>query len=132
MFTELSEMQRTNLAHVVLQLKALGIDDILHFDFISSPPSENMIRALEVNVSNTHLIFQILYSLGVLDDHCKLTNPVGNIISEFPGTSLGNLIILIVDPYLAKMLISSGLQYNCSEEVMTIAALLSGNLCSKV
>jgi ATP-dependent RNA helicase DDX35 len=33
------EIQRTNLAPVVLQLKALGIDDVLHFDFISSPPA---------------------------------------------------------------------------------------------
>jgi ATP-dependent RNA helicase DDX35 len=33
------EIQRTNLAPVVLQLKALGIDDVLHFDFISAPPA---------------------------------------------------------------------------------------------
>eukprot|EP00002_Diphylleia_rotans_P021253 TRINITY_DN413_c0_g1_i2.p1 TRINITY_DN413_c0_g1~~TRINITY_DN413_c0_g1_i2.p1 ORF type:complete len:456 (-),score=95.66 TRINITY_DN413_c0_g1_i2:866-2233(-) len=42
------EMQRSNLTPVVLQLKALGIDDILHFEFLSPPPVESMIRALEV------------------------------------------------------------------------------------
>lgn len=74
------------MATVVLQLKALGIDDIAHFDFVSSPPSENMIRALE-----------ILYSLGALDDQGKLTQPTGVTMAEFP-----------VDPFLAKMLIASG------------------------
>lgn len=39
---------RSNLQTVVLQLKALGIDNIVYFDFISPPPAENMIRALEV------------------------------------------------------------------------------------
>ena len=42
------EMQRTSLTWAVLQLKALGIDDILHFDFISPPTSEAMMHALEI------------------------------------------------------------------------------------
>lgn len=33
------EIQRSNLSTVVLQLKALGIDDVLHFDFINAPPA---------------------------------------------------------------------------------------------
>ena len=32
------EIQRTNLGNVVLLLKSLGIDDLLHFDFMDSPP----------------------------------------------------------------------------------------------
>jgi hypothetical protein len=56
------EMQRTEISGAILQLKALGIDDVLHFDFLSSPPSESMIYSLE-----------LLYSLGALDDNCKLT-----------------------------------------------------------
>ena len=39
---------RTNLAPVVLQLKALGIDNVARFDFMSSPPTQLMMRALEV------------------------------------------------------------------------------------
>lgn len=31
------EIKRCNLANVVLQLKALGIDDILGFDFMEKP-----------------------------------------------------------------------------------------------
>ena len=46
--TSVPEIQRTDLTSLVLQLKALGIDDILHFDFLSPPPQENMASALEV------------------------------------------------------------------------------------
>jgi ATP-dependent RNA helicase DDX35 len=42
------EIQRCNLTQVVMQLKALGIDDILHFDFLSPPPTQNIANALEV------------------------------------------------------------------------------------
>jgi ATP-dependent RNA helicase DDX35 len=96
------EIQRNNLAALVLQLKALGVDEILNFDFISSPPSEIMIRSLE-----------LLYSLGAIDDYCKLTNPLGIQISEFP-----------VDPKLAKMLLISG-SMNCSEEALIVASMLT-------
>jgi HrpA-like RNA helicase len=33
------EMQRSNLMWVVLQLKAMGIDDVLHFEFMAPPPA---------------------------------------------------------------------------------------------
>lgn len=56
-----------------LQLKALGIDNILGFDWPASPSPESMVRALEV-----------LYSLGVLDDDAKLTSPVGFQVAELP------------------------------------------------
>jgi len=31
------EIKRCNLSNVILQLKALGVDDILGFDFIDKP-----------------------------------------------------------------------------------------------
>jgi ATP-dependent RNA helicase DDX35 len=43
------EIQRVNLNGVLLQLKALGIDNILAFDFLSKPPVESVVRALEVS-----------------------------------------------------------------------------------
>lgn len=42
------EIQRCNLTQLVMQLKALGIHEILNFDFLSPPPSKNMTNALEV------------------------------------------------------------------------------------
>ena len=32
------EIKRSNLASVVLQLKALGVDDVAGFDFLDPPP----------------------------------------------------------------------------------------------
>ncbi|KAJ6766994.1 ATP-DEPENDENT RNA HELICASE [Salix purpurea] len=96
------EMQRSKLVSCVIQLKALGIDNILGFDWPASPPPEAMIRALEV-----------LYSLGVLDDDAKLTSPVGFQAAEIP-----------LDPMISKMILSSN-QLGCSEEIITIAAILS-------
>uniref|UniRef100_A0A1D1ZDH0 RNA helicase n=1 Tax=Anthurium amnicola TaxID=1678845 RepID=A0A1D1ZDH0_9ARAE len=96
------EMQRSNLVSLVIQLKALGIDNILGFDWISPPSPEAMIRALEV-----------LYSLGILDDDAKLTSPTGFQVAEIP-----------LDPMVSKMILSANV-YGCSEEITTIAAVLS-------
>lgn len=96
------EMQRAELTSVVLQLKALGIDDVLHFDFPSPPPALTLARALEV-----------LYALGAVDDDAKLAEPLGVQLAEFP-----------LEPMLAKFLLSSG-QAGCSEEALSIAAMLS-------
>ena len=42
------EVQRSNLASAVLQLKALGVDDVVHFDFPSPPPARHLAVALEI------------------------------------------------------------------------------------
>ena len=42
------ELLRTNLGGVVLQLKAMGVDDILTFPFIDTPPREALVRSLEL------------------------------------------------------------------------------------
>lgn len=55
------------------QLKALGIDNILGFDWLASPAPEAMVRALEV-----------LYSLGILNEDAKLTSPTGFQVAEIP------------------------------------------------
>ncbi|KAI8825220.1 P-loop containing nucleoside triphosphate hydrolase protein [Fimicolochytrium jonesii] len=96
------EMQRSNLAPLVLQLKALGIENVLYFDFVSPPPVSNLTKALE-----------LLYSLGALDDYGRLTMPFGMHLAEFP-----------VDPLLATMLLNS-LKMKCAEDMLTIAAMLS-------
>lgn len=60
--TPVPEIQRTNLATTVLQLKTMGINDLLHFDFMDAPPVESLIMALEQ-----------LHSLSALDDEGLLT-----------------------------------------------------------
>jgi len=46
----------------MLQLKAMGIDDVLNFDFLDPPPRAAVIRSLE-----------LLHSLGALDGNGRLT-----------------------------------------------------------
>uniref|UniRef100_A0A8C7HI65 Probable ATP-dependent RNA helicase DHX35 n=1 Tax=Oncorhynchus kisutch TaxID=8019 RepID=A0A8C7HI65_ONCKI len=95
------EMQRTNLAPVILQLKALGIDNVLRFSFLSPPPAQSMVQALE-----------LLYALGGLDQYGRLTDPMGVRMAEFP-----------LSPMFAKMLLESG-NFGCSKEIVTIAAMM--------
>ncbi|KAI4884892.1 hypothetical protein NFI96_013074 [Prochilodus magdalenae] len=95
------EMQRSNLAPVILQLKALGIDNVLRFSFLSPPPAQSMVQALE-----------LLYALGGLDQYGRLTEPMGVRMAEFP-----------LSPMFAKMLLESG-NFGCSKEIVTIAAMM--------
>lgn len=57
------EILRSNLGTVVLQLKKLGIDDLVHFDFMDPPAPETLMRALE-----------LLNYLAALDDDGNLTD----------------------------------------------------------
>uniref|UniRef100_A0A671VM48 RNA helicase n=1 Tax=Sparus aurata TaxID=8175 RepID=A0A671VM48_SPAAU len=101
--TTVPEIQRTNLGNVVLLLKSLGINDLIHFDFMDPPPHETLVLALEQ-----------LYALGALNHLGELTK-LGRRMAELP-----------VDPMLSKMILASE-QYKCSNEVLTIAAMLSVN-----
>ena len=95
------DIQRTNLAHTILMLKAMGINDLLSFDFMDPPPAPTMITALES-----------LYALSALDDEGLLTR-LGRKMADFP-----------MEPPLAKMLIAS-VELGCSEEILSIVAMLS-------
>lgn len=96
------EIQRTNLAPFVLQLKALGIDNVVRFDYLTPPPAELLIKATE-----------LLFSLGALDDYAKLTRPLGMRMAE-----------LAVEPMMAKTLLSAA-SFGCLSEILTIAAMTS-------
>ena len=60
--TNVPEIQRTNLASTVLSLKAMGINDLLAFDFMDAPPMQTLISAMEQ-----------LHALSALDDEGLLT-----------------------------------------------------------
>ena len=95
------EIQRTNLANTVLTLKALGINDLMGFDFMDPPPVQTLLSALEQ-----------LYALGALDDEGLLTK-IGRKMAEFP-----------LEPQLSKMLLTSA-DLGCSDEIITIVSMLS-------
>ena len=67
------EIQRTNLSHVVLLIKSLGVDNMLQFDFLDPPPQETILSSM----------YQ-LWVLGALDNTGQLT-AMGRRMVEFPA-----------------------------------------------
>lgn len=49
---QIPEIQRTNLANVVLLLKSLGVDDLLMFDFMDPPPQVCMWPSLSLYLTH--------------------------------------------------------------------------------
>jgi pre-mRNA-splicing factor ATP-dependent RNA helicase DHX38/PRP16 len=95
------EIQRTNLANVVLLLKSLNVKNLLEFNFMDPPPKETLLSSM----------YQ-LWMLGALDDFGDLT-ALGSKMAELP-----------LDPPLSKMLIMAE-TLGCSSEVLTIVSMLS-------
>ncbi|KAL4290696.1 hypothetical protein GQ457_14G011790 [Hibiscus cannabinus] len=103
--TTIPEIQRINLGMITLQMKAMGINDLLSFDFMDPPAPQALISAMEQ-----------LYSLGALDEEGLLTK-LGTKMAEFP-----------LDPPLSKMLLAS-VDLGCSDEILTIIAMIqTGNI----
>ncbi|KAL7712649.1 RNA helicase [Entamoeba marina] len=94
------ELIRANLSGVVLLLKTLGIDDILHFDFLDAPAPEAMMRALEE-----------LYALGSFTENGALTRR-GMQMAEFP-----------LPPPLARVIIAAE-TFHCTHDIAKICAML--------
>lgn len=57
---------------------------------------------------------ELLHSLGAFDENTNLSK-IGLQMSEFP-----------LDPQISKMILASP-QFRCSNEILSIAAMLSGN-----
>nr|PVC53986.1 DEAD-box family helicase [Theileria orientalis] len=99
------EILRSNIASVVLSLKKMGIDDLVHFDFMDPPAPETMMRALEE-----------LNYLQALDDEGELTT-TGSLMAEFP-----------LEPQLSKVLVEAN-EHSAALELLIIVAMLScGNV----
>lgn len=95
------EVQRTNLMTAVIRLKALGIDNVLRFNFPSSPPRKNLLAAIE-----------LLHALDAINAKGELTPDVGMIMAEID-----------LEPPLVKCLIAAS-DMGCLEEMVTVIAML--------
>jgi pre-mRNA-splicing factor ATP-dependent RNA helicase DHX15/PRP43 len=95
------EIIRSDLCSVVLSLKSLGVEDLVHFDFMEPPSPESMMRALE-----------ILRFLGAIDDEADLTE-AGRQMAMLP-----------IDPHLSRALIAAA-HRGCLEEALAIVAMIS-------
>ncbi len=99
-FTE-PEILRTNLASVILQMKALRLGDVERFPFIERPTAR-MIRDG----------YHTLHELGAVDAHNELTD-LGRDLARLP-----------IDPRLGRMILQADREH-CLAEVLVIAAALS-------
>ncbi|XP_061596117.1 ATP-dependent RNA helicase DHX33 [Cololabis saira] len=98
------EIQRCNLAGVMLQLMALGIPDVMNFDFMSKPSPEAVRSAVE---------------------HLELLGAVERKEGQVILTALGKKMACFpLEPRYAKTILLSP-EYSCSEEVLSILSLLS-------
>ncbi|EOA15006.1 hypothetical protein CARUB_v10028356mg [Capsella rubella] len=103
--TSIPEIQRINLGMTTLTMKAMGIHDLLSFNFMDRPNQEALVSAMKQ-----------LYSLGALDEEGLLTK-LGRKMAEFP-----------LEPPLSKMLLAS-VDLGCSDEILTMIAMIqTGNI----
>uniref|UniRef100_A0A8D0PLK1 ATP-dependent RNA helicase DHX33 n=1 Tax=Sus scrofa TaxID=9823 RepID=A0A8D0PLK1_PIG len=98
------EIQRCNLASVMLQLLAMRVPDVLTFDFMSKPSPEHIQAAIAQ--------LELLGALDRKDDQLTLT-PMGRKMAAFP-----------LEPRFAKAILLSP-TFQCTEEMLTIVSLLS-------
>jgi len=95
------EIQRSNLADVILRMKAFGLGDIEEFPFLNAPPAKG-IRAG----------YALLHELGAIDAAGVLTD-LGRELAHLP-----------VDPTVGRMILQARNE-KALREVLIIAAALS-------
>ncbi|SMN22294.1 similar to Saccharomyces cerevisiae YKR086W PRP16 DEAH-box RNA helicase involved in second catalytic step of splicing [Maudiozyma saulgeensis] len=95
------EIQRTNLSNTVLLLKSLGVENVMKFPFIDTPPMQTLLNSLYE-----------LWSIGALDNFGNLTK-LGIDMTKLP-----------LQPSLSKILLNS-IKLGCSSEILIIVAMLS-------
>ncbi|XP_073521337.1 ATP-dependent RNA helicase DHX33 [Phyllobates terribilis] len=98
------EIQRCNLASVVLQLLVLRVPNILTFDFVSKPSPDSIRSAIEQ--------LDLLGAVERKEDQIILTS-LGRKMASFP-----------LEPKFSKTILIST-KFHCTEEILTIVALLS-------
>lgn len=98
------EILRTNLASVILQMTALGFEDIESFPFVDAPDKRHIQDGLR--------LLEELEAIKTVKQRRQLT-AIGRQLAQLP-----------VDPRLAKMLLT-GAKLGCLYELMVIVSALS-------
>jgi ATP-dependent RNA helicase DHX33 len=138
------EIQRCHLSSVVLQLLALGVSNVMTFDFMSPPPQESLLGAVE------HL-----YLLGAVEEEEEEEDDGEDLMKEgkeelsskrgyrsapvgigggmmeededygLQLTALGQTMSHFpLEPFLARAIVTSPKQ-GCVHEVLSVVAMLS-------
>lgn len=99
------EVSRISLASCLLQLRALGVDNVVRFHMPTQPPARSLLLAVEQ-----------LFALGAIDMDSALT-PFGSRLAELPLT-----------PSLGALLLKAE-QHGCTEQAATLVAMLQVERC---
>ena len=99
-FTE-PELQRTNLASVILQMLDLKLGDIERFPFIDAPDRRYVTDG-----------YKLLEEIGAIDDR-RIITPLGRELARLP-----------IDPKLGRMVLAAR-DYGCVHEALAIASFLT-------
>ena len=136
------EIQRCDLRNAILKLTCLGIDNILNFNFLSEPPILSITYALEM-----------LFAMHAIDKNGRLKEPIGKILAQIPcDIKIASMLIagglksmdclrnakktLKKDKNTKKNNSNNDrndvndsdsfeLEYACSEEMLSVGAMLS-------
>ncbi|UKK02192.2 ATP-dependent helicase [Theileria orientalis] len=95
------EIHLVDFSFIFLELKMIGVKDIVEFPFMD-PPEKNTILSAALN----------LYRLGALDSEGNLTK-TGKLMAKIP-----------LLPLHSKLLITS-FEFGCTSEILTIVSMLS-------
>ena len=121
----LPEIQRVSLASLVLQMKQLGIADVMGFDFLDRPPASALLRALEQ-----------LYALGALDAEGRLSQPLGQRMVRLPlEPAFAKVRMRPGSPMFSRLRVEASLAealmlqccFRCSSQVQSWAAARSAS-----
>eukprot|EP00392_Amoebophrya_sp_AT5.2_P017483 g17845.t1 len=96
------EILRSNLASVCLQMKAMRIQDILHFDFMERPSRFNILQALKQ-----------LFLLDAIDADGNITED-GREMADYP-----------LEPTFARCLLAAEKICDCASDMVSLVSILS-------
>jgi len=106
------EIQRSDLTTLLLQIKALGVTNVLSFDLMSMPSAEALSHGLET-----------LYALSAMDDAAELT-ALGEELAHFPTEPRDSRVLLAGLDMEARESTPSAAAKTIVGDVLTVAATL--------
>jgi len=116
--TTAPEIVRVDLTTPILQLKSLGIDDLIKFEWVTNPPAESVLRALEG-----------LINAGMVNPEDGGLTVIGEKVAECPvEVGIARMVGFIwigCYPMLTALQLFSSKEFQCGEEILTIAAMVS-------
>ena len=119
------EIQRTNLNSVVLQLKSLGINELLDFEFMDPPPTEaligalNQLFALVYRAAETTAIIMFLVSAAGVSAWLITTANIPQQLAALVEPLMDNKMLLTFALMVLVLLVGTALDFTPTVLIMT-------------